>query len=229
MAVPKKYNSILVFLFLWYTWALVKFNSVRRVFIRYFGAYAPLWVITCLVGWYNMDKKTVENDDGDMLQIKMAHVEFLAKQNFSVLKKSITWNDSSEDGSDQAQQLDVSEKPVEEFVTQTQAYHYDITARALWYLHFNEYYDEFCQYVIDCMPFDLNEHLFRTSSIMFKYSGTINGLMHVRTLTYDFPGVILSFDNNGDITSNPSEMHYTLVDNMMETEHPVMYNTLIFP
>ncbi len=219
---------------MWYTRFLVHFKSVKNVFIRYFGTYAPLWVITFLVGWYNMDKKLVENDDGDLLDIKMGHIEFVAKQDFSIIKQVPTYQDSSEDSVDDnadhalldADTTVTSDKV--EPVTYTRSYHYDVTTRALWYLYFNEYYDEFCSYIRGCMPFDLNEHLFSNANIVFRYSGNIDGILHVRTTVYDMPKVVYTFFND-IVEATPVDAKYVLVDNMTETEHPVMYNTISFP
>jgi hypothetical protein len=116
----------------------------------WFGLYAPLWVITFLVGYWQMDMKSlaIENDDGDIVPAHISHVEYVVKEKFEILEQI-------------PNSLDL-----------VMHYHYHITDRSIWYLYcIGDSYKEFMEYARDCLPWDLKEQHFDNDNneVVFKY------------------------------------------------------------
>jgi len=207
-----KVHPILLSLYLWYTWALVKAKVTKNVFMYYSGVYMPLWLVTVLVGYHNMDKQIMEDEDGKKHMVHFRRIEYVANETFihvDLSSESSSENDS--DSSDEKKELVKTEPIVVNW-----RYNYDITARGLWYLNFiDDSYSGFLEYAVACLPFDLNEHKFKhdDNSISFKYI----------TQSKDEPS-----PSYRELVINNREKYHTVMNNLCSDWSGVMFNTLKF-
>jgi len=68
----RRYHPILVTMYMWYIWSITRFKVFTAIILQQFGTWAPLWVISIMVGYHNMDKK--REDD---VTLKIEHIEFI--------------------------------------------------------------------------------------------------------------------------------------------------------
>lgn len=153
----------------------------KRGFSYYFGAFAPLWVMTYLMRYYHLDQWR----SGDSY-IRLRHIEYTvydkryltaAQEPTEELQDSIDLLEDTD--SDNAEEIDVDIRPKGFIPLKTEAvtsfYCYDITARSAWYFStIGNDYDGYMEYARYVLPQDLNEHLYDhpDNSVLVKYDTT---------------------------------------------------------
>lgn len=199
------YHPILISMYLWYTWGLVRFRDFLQTMSYYFGLYAPDWVITLLVGYYRMDYRTIEDDYGDLHKLHFRQITM----NFDTVVNS--------ENSEQVP-LDTVFAQINDDVFHEQSpindkvitYTFDITSRSLWYFRtIDDCCEEYRQYAIQCVPWDLKEHEFVNAQKRIKFVYEDSGPMRV-----------LNLYNNSKFSTTIGKMAYDY-DN-------IMYNTIDF-
>jgi len=198
------YHPILISMYFWYSWGLVRGRDFLQTLSYYFGLYAPDWVITLLVGYYRMDYRTIEDDYGDLHNLHFRQITM----NFDTVV-----NENSE----QVPLDDVFTEIQDDVIHEQSAtndnvitYTYDITSRSLWYFRtIDDCCEEYRQYAIQCVPCDLNEQEFDNAQKRIKFVYEDSGPMRV-----------LNLYNNLKYSTTIGKMSYDY-DN-------IMYNTIDF-
>lgn len=204
--VKSKYNPWLIWAFMWYVSLRMRAKTLLRIGLTYFGQWAPLWTITNMIRYWHLDRNLlpVESEDGDILPSSISHVEYVVKENFE------RWEVIPED--DRTDSADA--RKVEDVV---QTYHYDITARSIWYLYcIGDSYTEFMEYTQSCMPYAINEEMFNNThnNIVIKY------IKRNDEERFKYPQactLTLRKDETCQYTSHDGESN----------EDKIMYNTLV--
>jgi hypothetical protein len=148
----QKPHWLVMWLFQNYIKCRIWIGYFKRNFNYYFGAFAPLWSVTMLVKYYQLDRW----NNGDK-QIHLKHIEYAVND-----KRFIS---SIEDSDSENNKI-----PMQEIVSSY--YYYDITARSAWYFStIGNDYDGYIQYAQYILPNDINKHLFNSAenTINVKY------------------------------------------------------------
>jgi len=80
-----QYHPILVTMYFWYTWFLVRHNANKQVLQAFIGTWAPLWIITMFVRLYEMNQ--IDDDDSSL---SMDHIEYVVKKTRTIDDKDVT-------------------------------------------------------------------------------------------------------------------------------------------
>lgn len=199
---PQSVRPWLVWVYRWYTTVKVQFKLVLTNLAYWFGLYAPLWVITFLVGYWNMNKNslTIENNDGDIIPVQISHVEYVVKERF-----------------ESREQISTAEQTDRRCPDITQYYNYHITDRSVWYLYcIGDSYNEFMEYARDCLSWDLKEQLFddADNKVVFKYIKCDD------PDNFPYPQVC-------SLTLLKNDTYQSIIDSEI-TSGNIMYNTIEF-
>jgi len=83
--IKTQYHPILVTMYFWYTWFLVRHNSNKQALQILIGTWAPLWVIKMIVRLYEMNQI---DDDYDS-QLSIDHIEYVVKKTRTIDDKDV--------------------------------------------------------------------------------------------------------------------------------------------
>lgn len=198
------YHPLLISMYLWYSWALVRGIDFLQNVSYYFGLYAPDSIITFLVGYYRMDYRTIEDDFGDLhkLHFKQITMNFdtVVNENSEKVPLDTVFAQLKDD-------VLFEQSPINDKLI---TYTYDITSRSLWYFRtIDDCCAEYRQYAIQCVPWDLKEHEFLNAQKRIKFIYEDSG-----------PTRVLNIYNNEKFSTTIGKMAYDY-DN-------IMYNTIDF-
>lgn len=167
VAKRQKPNWMVLWLFQKYVSFRVWFGYYKRTFNYYFGAYAPLWIVTFLVNCYDMDHWRLNDEN-----IRLRHVGYVVNENRYLTSVDIpkTNDENSDDSLDEFSSDEMQEsKPMD---TVTTSYFYDITARSAWYFGtIGNDYDGYMEYARYILPYNSNSYLYDNpdNEITVKY------------------------------------------------------------